>query len=101
MKKINIDLTQKRLDESWYSNFAGDVASLLKAIGQGSSLPATVKGSTADIKAFARLMGAEKKHMDYFEKYGLDNPASFKTKSELDRAVRDFERTTGIKYPFR
>lgn len=101
MKKIVIDLTQKRLDESWYSSFAGDIASILKAIGAGNTLPATVKGSTADIKAFARLMGMETKYMNAYEKYGLGNPAAFRTKSELDRAVRDFERTTGIKYPFK
>jgi hypothetical protein len=101
MKPIVIDLTEKRIDENWFSNFGGDVATILKALGQNTALPVTVKGSTADIKAFAKALGAEKGYMDAYHRYGLSNPATFKSQVKLNQAIQNFERNTGIKWALR
>jgi len=60
-----------------------------------------VSGKPADIKAFARAVGNEKKYIETAKKHGLDNPATYKQKSRLQKAVKAFEAQTGIKWPFK
>lgn len=101
MEPIVIDLTEKTINENWFSKFSWDVATILKALGQNTSLPVTVRGSTADVRAFAKMLGMEKRAMDSFHKTGLSSINSFKTRAELDRAIREFTNQTGIPWPLK
>ena len=97
-----LDLNRQELDESFLVMFGNTVKWLLKSIFN-SAPPASslkIKGSPAQIDAFAKLLSGEKKYMDSFIKYGLDNPATYKSKSILDKAIRDFEAATKLKWIF-
>ena len=60
-----------------------------------------IRGQRKDIEVFAKAIGTEKKYIEAARKHGLNNPATYKIKSQLERATGAFEKTTGIKWPFK
>tara|TARA_R100000664_G_C2754066_1_gene141579 strand:- start:1402 stop:1722 length:321 start_codon:yes stop_codon:yes gene_type:complete len=99
---IVIDLTNKnQLDEGWLRMFGFWTKVLLKRMFGDSSVPVTIRGSKSDVASFANTISKEKRYMDSYMKYGLDNPRTYKNKSVLDSAVRSFERKTGLKWPLK
>jgi len=102
LSSIVIDLTNgDKLDESWLRMMGFGIKAILNRMFGGSSVPVQIKGNKSDVAAFAKTVGKEKKYMDSLRKYGLDNPKTFKNKSKLERAVGDFTRKTGLKWPFK
>ena len=99
---IVIDLTNgNKLDESWLRMLGFGVKSILNAMFGGDSVPVNVVGNRSEVASFTRAIGSEKRYMDSLRQYGLDNPKTFKNKSKLARAVGDFTRKTGLKWPFK
>jgi hypothetical protein len=97
-----IDLTNgDKLDESFLRMFGFWTKKILNYMFGGSAIPVTLKGNKKDVAAFTKAVGKEKKYMDSIRRYGLDNPKTFKNKSKLERAVSDFTRKTGLKWPFK
>ena len=47
------------------------------------------------------MFGNEAKYLKAMKRYGLDKPETLRTKTQLDRAIKSFERDTGIKWPFK
>lgn len=101
LTEIEIDLSGDRLNESFLRMFGSGIKSILKRMFGGSAIPVTVKGNTSDVKSFARAIGSEKRYMENWRRYGLDNPKTYKSKYKLDKAVKDFTRKTGIQWPFK
>ena len=107
--KIEIDLEELRrnqLDESFITMFGSAIKLLVGFLtrqpgGHLSRNSYNVSGRRGDVEAFARTIGNEKSYMEAIKKNGLDHPDSFKTKSALDNAIKSFERTTGLKWPFK
>ena len=98
---ILIDLSAETLDESWLRMFGSAIESIMGAMFGGSTLPVTVRGTREEIRSFADTLSRERNYMDAYQKFGLDNPVTYKSKFELNKAVRDFERKTGLIWPFR
>ena len=102
-----IDLTNgNKLDESFLRMFGFWTKKILQHMfgGTGSSIDVSkfqVKGNKSDVESFAKAIGSEKKYMDSLRQHGLDNPKTFKDKSKLERATKDFTRKTGLKWPFK
>tara|TARA_S200002703_G_scaffold92539_1_gene79986 strand:- start:1094 stop:1432 length:339 start_codon:yes stop_codon:yes gene_type:complete len=98
------ELKKNNLNEGFHRMFATSIELMLGQMFGHSSLHALtsmIKGKPRDVKSFAKTIGHEKKYMDALKKHGLDNPKTFKVKSRLDKAVKGFEKTTGIKWPFK
>jgi len=98
------ELKKNQLNESFLAMFGGTIKLLLDAMfAPPSGTPSyyQFKGSQADISAFARALGGEKRYIQAVKKHGLDNPKTFKSKSSLDKAIKSFEKQTGIKWPFK
>ena len=99
------ELKENKLNESFHRMFATSIEVMLKQMfgwqTVGTLLNSFVKGKPRDIKSFAKTIGHEKKYMDAIKKHGLDNPKTFEVKSKLNKAVKGFEKTTGIKWPFK
>lgn len=108
MENIEIDLEELKknedmLNESFLRMYGTVVELILK---QMFGIPifsssSRIKGKPADVKAFARAVGNEKKYIEAAKKYGLDDPKTYSQKSKLDKAVKAFELKTGIKWPFK
>jgi hypothetical protein len=60
-----------------------------------------VTGQQNDVKAFAAALGAEKKYMESYLKNGLNDPQVLNNRYRLETAVQNFEKQTGIKWPFK
>ena len=102
---IVIDLEELKSGRLTEFNVLQQLGSAIKLImGQmfgGSAIPVTVRGSRSDVKSFAGTIGREKKYMDAYRKYGLNDPRTYKSRFKLNKSVRDFERKTKLKWPFK
>ena len=102
LTEIVIDFTQKdTMNESFLKMMGFGIKAILNRMFGGSAMPVSVRGSPGDVKSFARTLGSERRYMDAYRKYGLDNPRTYKSKSQLERATKDFSRKTGVKWPFK
>ena len=68
---------------------------------RNSSVPVNVKGSPSEISSFARALGSEKKYLEMVKEYGLNDPRILKNKYKLEKATKEFERNTGLLWPFK
>jgi len=99
---IVIDLAQgNNIDESWLRMFGENIKGILKAMFGNISIPVQVKGSPSSVNSFTRALGSEKNYITTLRKYGLDNPRTYRSRSKLSSATSQFERDTGIKWPFK
>ena len=104
LSEINIDLTTARngeLNESFLTMFGGAIKMILKSLFGGTSIPVNITGTKSDISSFTKTIGREKNYLQTWSKYGLDNPRTYKSKAKLSSAVSQFERKTGLKWPFK
>ena len=104
LKEVEIDLNMAnkgQVNEFFLNLFGWTVKGIMKSLFGGSSVPVTVKGSQSQIRDFARVLGKEKKYLENYKKFGLDNPQTYKSRYALDSAVKKFERGTGLKWPFK
>jgi hypothetical protein len=77
------------------------VKGILGQMFGGPSIPVTVRGTPSQIKTFANTLQKERRYIESYHKYGLDNANTYKSKAQLQNAVGKFERATGIKWPFK
>ena len=99
---IVIDFTKKDvIDESWLRMFGENIKGILKAMFGGAAIPVQVKGTSNDITSFVEALKKEKSWVERINKYGSSNPRSIRSKAELDKAAAEFQRATGIKWPFK
>jgi len=98
-----IDFTDKNklLTESWLASFGGIVKSILgRMLGDSTPFPFKVKGSKREVESFLNSLKGEYKYIKSIRKNGLNSAATFKNKAKLQRAVRNFEKETGLMWPF-
>lgn len=100
--EINLSASkEQKLDEIWLETFGWAVKKILGAMFGGSALPVKVKGSKSEVSAFAKALARDKKYVSTAARYGLNDPRVYKDKYKLRKAISNFERVTGIKYPFK
>lgn len=99
-----LDLTigeNKKLNESFLKMFGGLIKVLMQRMFGMPTPPITIKGTQQQIDALKNALSYEKKYMQTFYSLGLDNPQTYRSKAELDKATASFERITGLKWPFK
>jgi hypothetical protein len=97
------ELKTNQLNEGFNRMFATSLELALKEMFGWRTmgrLKSFIRGKPADVKSLAKTLGHEKKYIEAMKKHGLDNPKTFKVKSRLDKAIKGFEKTTGLKWPF-
>ena len=104
LQEIEIDLNAKakgQVNEFFIGLLGWTIKGIMNSLFGGSSVPVTVKGTQSQVRDFARVLGREKKYLENYKKFGLDNPQTYKSRFSLDSAVKKFERGTGLKWPFK
>jgi type III secretory pathway component EscV len=91
----------KRLDESFLRMFGGLIKMLMQRMFGMPTPPITIRGTEDQIDSLKQALSYEKKYMETFYSLGLDNPQTYRSKAQLDKAVAEFERRTGLKWPFK
>ena len=102
--KLTLDLNEvkrlSKLDESFMLMFRTWIKVILKFIFGDVSFPVQVKGSPSEVAAFGKAITGEKKYIDSIKKYGLNNRQTYSSRAQLASSIRNFERETGLKWPF-
>ena len=101
---IVLDLGSSRrgeLDESFLHMFGSAIKAIMGRMFGGSTVPVKIKGTRSEVDSFTKVLHSEKKYLSNWQDLGLDNPATYKSKFKLDTAIKQFERKTGITYPFK
>jgi hypothetical protein len=101
---VEIDLTVARrgaLDESMLRRFGTVVKWMLNRTFGNSTRPFRIRGTPRDLDSFAKSLGGEKKYMEAYLKYGLNDPRTLSNRHKLEAAIRGFESETGIKWPIK
>ena len=105
MVPIVIDLGMARrgeLNESSLDQFGSHIELMLKYMFGKNAMPSGfVRGTQREVNSFVKALNGEKNYISAYEKYGLNDPKTFSSKYSLDRAMRNFERETGIKWPIK
>lgn len=102
MEKIVIDLRQSNLlKEGTLAQMGANIKYVLQAMFGGYSIPLEVKGSRRELDSFIKTLSNERRYMDAYLRYGLNDARTQKNKYLLANAVKGFEKETGIKWPFK
>lgn len=106
LQTIVIDFSEARtaegqINESFLATFGWAVKSILKRMFGDIHIPVEVRGNPSEIRAFASALGSEKRYLQSYKDYGLNDPRTYKNKAVLKNSVSKFEKTTGIKWPFK
>ena len=94
-------LRKKEINESFLAMFGGWVEHILKAMFGELNIPVSIRGTDREVQSFAAAIGSEKRYIDVAKRYGLDHPSTYRSKAQLDAAAKNFQRETGIKWPFK
>ena len=100
---LEINLNAKAegiLNENFLSMFGGAIRIIMKQMFGEKSMPVIVRGTESQIGSFKKALGSEAKYLKAMKKHGLDKPGVGKSKAKLDKAVKNFEKDTGIVCPF-
>tara|TARA_R100000008_G_scaffold22486_2_gene11941 strand:- start:4270 stop:4596 length:327 start_codon:yes stop_codon:yes gene_type:complete len=90
-----------KLSERVYTKFAGQVRNaLLDLYIAGMPVPLKLIGTSSQIDSFMKSLKREKKYMDAYIKYGLNDDRTLSSRHDLMRAVASFEKETGLRWPF-
>ena len=99
---INLNNLDKPLTEIVYTRFATQVKrALLDLYYGGFDIPMRLLGTTSQIDTFMKALGREKNYMDSYVANGLNDPKTLRSKTKLSRSVKNFEKETGLRWPFK
>jgi len=110
-----IDFTDKKLlKETWSETlgswsktilrwmYGDDVQIVAKVNEEEASGPRfIIRGKQKDVKAYATAIVKEKEYLDAYTEYGKNHLQTNKARARLNIAVKQFERTTGLTWPFK
>ena len=98
---IDLEVNDDEINESFLRMFGAGVELLLKRMFGLNEVPFTFRGSKSKLDNFIDAMKFEKEYIKQFGTFGLNNPKTWESKYELNKAVQKFEKSTGIKWPFK
>jgi hypothetical protein len=98
---LDLNNTDRMLNER-YTEFANKVREMmLDLYVMGYDVPMNIKGTSAQVGSFMQALKSEKRYMDSYLKNGLNDPKTMNSKYNLNRAVKNFELETGLRWPFK
>jgi hypothetical protein len=68
--------------------------------GVDNTLSFSISGEERDVKSYANAIMAQKHYIDAYVMHGAEHMQTIKQREILDQAIRNFEQTTGITWPF-
>jgi hypothetical protein len=100
--KINLqEIKNNKLNESSLESFASLIESLLRRMFNKDNTLVSIKGSKEDVQLFSETLVREKKYLESIREYGINNPKTCESKIMLDDAVKNFQETIGVPWPFK
>lgn len=98
--EIDLGMVRKKtLNETSFGMFGAYVEAILSGLLGGNFPTGMLRGTGAEIDAFIRAINGERDYISAYQKYGLNDPSTFASERTLHRAIDNFQRETGIKWP--
>ncbi len=83
------------------TDIANGIRTVVTALsGMGPIPNLSISGTSSQISSFVELIAREKHLYDAYTRNGLGDPRTHQSQVQLRYAAAQFERETGIKYPF-
>lgn len=103
---IEIDLNahkRTKITEGWQDVFGNNIRQIVRTMFSSSNpdLPVKIKGNEQQVSDFVKTLSKEKKYIQTAARYGSDDPRAYRDKFELQQKIKKFERSTGLKWPFK
>tara|TARA_R110000824_G_scaffold353385_1_gene540572 strand:+ start:4330 stop:4665 length:336 start_codon:yes stop_codon:yes gene_type:complete len=90
------------LNETSLRAFGLGVQTMIQWIfGDNVFFPKKIKGTQSEVDRFLRALSSEKNYMKSYKNFGLNDKRTYDNKYKLDKAVKDFEKETKLKWPFK
>jgi len=90
------------LNETFLRSFGMAIKTMMQWVfGDNVFFPKKIKGTQSEVNSFLRTLSKEKNYMKSYKKYGLGDKRTYDNKYKLDAAVKDFEKETNLKWPFK
>ena len=99
LQEIVIDLDAPLNEFSELMLMGAKVKYMLSAMFNDAPINALVRGSRSKVRSFGKALNGEKRYMDSYIKYGLNDARTYRDKIKLNQSVNGFEKTTGLKWP--
>ena len=100
--EVDLGLVRRgELEEGPLRLFGSAIKYILNRMFGGGARSIRVRGTRREIDSFTRTLGREKRYMDSYINNGLDDPRTLNNRHSLERAVRAFEKETGLKWPIK
>ncbi len=116
MLTVDLEKAKITLNETW-TNMLGEwtktllrymygddvkmVSNLNLKEEEGHGPKFVIRGKYKDVKAYSKVLNSEKNFLDAYKEFGTEHPHTEKVRTILRQDVRDFENTTGLKWPFK
>jgi len=104
METMVIDLGVNRrgeVNEQTLMQMGAMIKWMLDGMFRGAPVNAMLKGTRSEIQSFGNALKREKRYMNAYLKYGLQDARTLRNRSSLQSAVKNFERETGLIWPFK
>jgi hypothetical protein len=97
------DLRSNKLDEfsTGLATFGANVEFILSRMFGMNSIPVSIRGTQSEISSFAKTLSSEKRYVDTARRLGLDNPRTLRNRAQAEKAAKEFQRQTGVKWPLK
>ena len=104
LSTIEIDLNAAKsgtINEGGFLRMFGwAVETILGKMFSGGKIPVSITGNPAQVNSFSKTLTDEKKYLEAWKSYGLDDPRTYRNRARLQDSIHKFERLTGLDWPF-
>ncbi len=90
-----------KLNESWLRMAGAWIETLLGGMFGQNNISATIRGTKSEVDSFVKALNGEKRYIEAWNRYGLEDARAHGSKAELESAIKNFERATNLKWPFK
>ena len=113
MLVIDLEKAKVTLNETWNEMLGSWTKTLLKYMygkdvnvvanlnEEESSTKFKITGKYQDVKSYAKAIVSEKEFLDAFKEFGEGHPQTNMKREEVRNHVADFQRITGLEWPFK
>ncbi len=98
---IDLNVSGDQINESFLRSFGAAIELIIKRMFGLNNLNFSVRGPRNPVRQFADTLAKEREYIDAFNRLGLNNPSVINNRHKLERAIMDFEKQTGIKWPLK
>jgi hypothetical protein len=107
-QELHLDLNAVKSGQinelSYLTHMGAKIELMIKLMfgSQGlSKLTGRVRGTKRQVNGFLKALRGEKRYADAYIRHGLSDTRTLSSRYKLEKAISNFEKETGIKWPIK